>query len=297
MYKDTFKYHLACAVEHLCAAYFVKARSMHSKAIAAESRTIFGDVVSFDASRVSCTEVLLISVFSHDCLGWLPLQILPDQHRLLTPVSKSMELLDMGARAMAADASASSSTKSPWSQLKKLASASSGTGVAAKAYLVAVLHALFTIFPFASIDPWKPTVAVVPSAQHERRLCDETSVHWYWDPQSGSASWSLPSELVAEGVCGLRVLVLACDEGSQGFLLFQFLAAHPKLRLRVIFHRDPPHRLSGVFVNSLRAVPQIFRSTLDVILVHKFRRAPYGGGRFWSEVKETLALLVLGPRV
>ena len=29
-------------------------------------------------------------------------------------------------------------------------------------------------------------------------------------------------------------------------------------------------------------------STMQVVLVHKFRRAPYGGGKFWSGLKQVL---------
>ena len=58
--------------------------------------------------------------------------------------------------------------------------------------------------------------------------------------------------------------------------------------MRVIFFRDPPHRFSNVFVNAVRAVPDVLSSALQVLIVHKSRHAPYGGGKMWKGLKEVL---------
>ncbi len=60
--------------------------------------------------------------------------------------------------------------------------------------------------------------------------------------------------------------------------------------MRCIFWRDPSHRLSNLFINSLRGVPGLMTHVLDHLLVHTFRRAPYGSGRMFKECKETIAL-------
>ena len=49
--------------------------------------------------------------------------------------------------------------------------------------------------------------------------------------------------------------------------------------------------MSNLFINSLRAVPFVMQVVLDLLLVFKFRRAPYGGGRFWREAVQSVGLL------
>ena len=56
--------------------------------------------------------------------------------------------------------------------------------------------------------------------------------------------------------------------------------------------RDPFHRLSNAFVNALKAVIPVFDSVLRLIVVGKFRRAPYGRGKFWNELKSAVSILV-----
>ena len=80
--------------------------------------------------------------------------------------------------------------------------------------------------------------------------------------------------------------MLVADEGSTGWSLYQYLASY--LKYRVLFVRDPPHRISNLFTNALATVRPVLASTLQVLLVHKFRRAPYGGGKHWKGLRETL---------
>ena len=56
--------------------------------------------------------------------------------------------------------------------------------------------------------------------------------------------------------------------------------------------RDPFHRLSNAFVNALKAVVPVFESVLRLIVVGKFRRAPFGRGKFWNELKSAVSILV-----
>jgi hypothetical protein len=54
-----------------------------------------------------------------------------------------------------------------------------------------------------------------------------------------------------------RILAFVSDEGSTGFSLFQYLAVREKLR--VIFFRDPLHKISGVFCTAARVPSQILK--------------------------------------
>ena len=81
---------------------------------------------------------------------------------------------------------------------------------------------------------------------------------------------------------------MAADEGSSGWAVFGFLA---HFNFRVMFQRDPCHRLSNVFVKTLRSVPAIMQVVFDLLLVFKFRRAPFGGGKFLRESMQSLQLL------
>ena len=88
---------------------------------------------------------------------------------------------------------------------------------------------------------------------------------------------------------------MAGDEGSEGWKVFQLLVNH--IHLRVMFFRVPPHRMSNLFTNALRADAMVMSSVLEILVVHKLCRAPYGGGKFWKGLKEVLAafLKTAGP--
>ena len=58
-----------------------------------------------------------------------------------------------------------------------------------------------------------------------------------------------------------------------------FLAA--VAHLRVIFIRDPLHRLSNLYIRALRSERVVMVSTFATLLVQKFKRAPAGMGIFW----------------
>jgi hypothetical protein len=88
----------------------------------------------------------------------------------------------------------------------------------------------------------------------------------------------------------VRVLIIAADEGSTGYSMFCFLAGYGCFR--IVFMRDPAHRMSNLFINTLNSVPSVLKCVLDVLVVFKWRRAPYGGGRFWRETRQTLQHLL-----
>ena len=123
------------------------------------------------------------------------------------------------------------------------------------------------------------------STLSERRF-DSQVQQWYrWNVASGKTAWCLAAELRHDSRVA-RVLVLAADEGSQGYSMFCFLSGYGIFR--IMFARDPAHRLSNLFINTLKAVPRVLKAVLDILVVFKWRRAPYGGGRFWRECRQTL---------
>jgi hypothetical protein len=156
---------------------------------------------------------------------------------------------------------------------------------------------LFALLPFDSVDHWKPTAFDEPGPTNQRTFCNDLQCFFNWEFETGAAHWVLPPELMTHSQRVLRIMVLCCDEGSTGFSLFWFLGTMPGVRLRVIFHRDAPHRMSNLFTNSLRGVPAVLRSTMDTLLIHKFRRAPYGGGRFWMGCKQMLSVLAMSDGI
>ena len=60
----------------------------------------------------------------------------------------------------------------------------------------------------------------------------------------------------------------------------------------VVFLGDPPRRLSNSFVNALRRCRLSWRASLDALVVHKYKRAPFGTRKFWRQAKETCELLL-----
>ena len=77
---------------------------------------------------------------------------------------------------------------------------------------------------------------------------------YQWSLTTHASRWVLPITLREEGSFHLhRTLVLVLDEGSPGWATFNFLANH--VRARVLFIRDPLHRMSNLFTNALRAAP------------------------------------------
>jgi hypothetical protein len=134
---------------------------------------------------------------------------------------------------------------------KTAAKAFSVTGAATQTALLAVLHALFCVFPVSDLKLWQPSHADI-AVGTIRLFSSDRGQFYRWSMASGESQWCLPYELWPASRRRIRVLVFSCDEGSVGYSIWNFLASHVCLRLRTVFHRDPPHRLSNLFTNSMR---------------------------------------------
>ena len=77
---------------------------------------------------------------------------------------------------------------------------------------------------------------------------------------------------------------MVADEGSVGWSLFLFLAS-PQCSLRVMWHPDPPHQLSNMYNNGMAAQRAMAAARLNLLVVHKYRRAPFAQGKFWRQAR------------
>ena len=313
-----------------------KAQDWYSSMITRVPRPLVtGDIIYFDASRVSCKEALVVHLGSYGKLSSAPIQIMEDSSAYLDPAESMARVAERMPSAAIADVSeetslvhvgddpdadAGTAGKGRGRAKGRGRGKSQGRGRLAKGrgrgrrpggaaagdstkwYMIALANALLMMLPFEDLRPWLPSPLRDPDpAKHPKVSLlslgadlvadDQTRLRYLWEgPDGGGRStWALAPELLGtEG--GARVLVLVADEGSQGWSLFQFLASYGKMR--VLFMRDPNHRMSNAFNAALRGVPAVMQSVLDVITVHKWRRAPYGGGRFWGEAKEALSVLI-----
>eukprot|EP00959_Pyramimonas_sp_CCMP1952_P369592 7741374-Pyramimonas_sp.AAC.1 len=242
-----------CSAEKLCAA----------------------DVVTFDASRVSSKEVLGIHILSHGSFVVAPLSVLADQSASLDVETTIKKLSDAVSKA-----EAKSTGKSKMGN---------PVGTTTKLTCLALFWSLFQIMPFRDTGAWTPSVLDWPSSSTTRCYDENAEQFFNWNRVSGSSSWALPPSIwPSVQTCCIRLLILLADEGSPGFSMFWFLLHQG---LRVLFFRDPPHRMSNAFVNSMRGVRRSMRVGWELLVVHKYRRAPFGSGRMWTELKETLLIL------
>lgn len=223
------------------------------------------DVVTFDASRVSSKELLGIQVVTDDTMVVAPVSILLDQHAAMdTPGAMKLAATQLTAR--------------PGSK-----SHGRRAGTATKLLAHALFWSLSSIFPYKDTSVWMPNAIDKPASM---RCYDESTGQWYnWNSISGESVWALDPSLWAGGQKGSRCLIWLCDEGSTGWSLFWFLCW---VGMRLLFWRDPSHRLNGTFVNGLRHNHRhAWKATLDLLIVHKFKRAPFGTGKFWRGARET----------
>ena len=320
------------SMERLVMAYFANAREWYGRMIMQEPRALVtGDILYYDASRVSCKEVLLVNFGSYGKLCAAPLQVLGDSGAQLDPVAGiervairmagslgPLPLADAPpadtlalADAPAADepAAAAPPAAAPAGRARGKGTSRgkgrgkgkgrgrgrkpvSAPGDATAWLLLALIQSMLTIIPFSDLTPWLPSTINLENPTFQRLYDDFTKRYYVWHgtDHQGKAHWSLPPELQGPGRGGVRVLVMCADEGPTGFSLFQFLASYHKMR--IFFIRDPNHRLSNAFNAGLRGNKDVIAATLDIITVHKWRRAPYGGGRFWNEAKEALTVLL-----
>ena len=272
-------------LKSLVAAYMVKARSVLAQEMAKASGCS-GDFLYWDASRVASKEILLVQTWIEGHYISAPLQRLPDQTSVHSPA------LALGNV---------SSVILPLSKAPRTSKPRRRDGEATQSLLYAVVQAVKTVVPVENLSVWKPSYIQLGSHRLERKRCAATGHYYWWDSETHEATWCLPPELRVDDVNDLskvkvRMLVIAADEGSTGWSLFQWLAL--KHRLRVFWHRDPLHKLSNLFTNSLKATGEVLKVVFRHLVVHKWRRAPFGSGKFWCGLQESLdiAMSSYGPK-
>ena len=255
-------------MEKIVAAYMINARRFLLTTCHEQAEDIVGDVVAFDCSRVASKELMLTTMIVAGTLLAIPLQSIPDQAELSSTASAAKKLTDTLIH-------------------KKKCRKTDSEGKSTRLCFIALVHAMLHVWPFLSIAAW--FASAVDRCEHgfERHRDSRTGFFYRVHRDTGVARWCLAAEL-RKLLYNVRILVLAADEGSTGFAVFNLLAS---FGARVLFHRDPCHKLSNVFIDTVKGVPRIMQVVLDLLVVFKFRRAPYGGGRFWRETIQTISLL------
>ena len=258
VFANTFKHYLGYARHGLVAAYLTEAREQLARDFDVHKELVTTDYILADCSRVASQEVMLVHLFSYGKYMAAPLLIQPDS-------------VADAAKEDIAEASASVALPI------KLKAMQARKGVKWSSYyqLLSIVHALRFMLPLADLSPW--LCDPICGKHVSRCVHGPTGNAFVQDWASGKARWILLLPLREGAPLGyIRALVLCADEGSQGWRVFMFMAN--VLQARVLFLRDPLHRISNLFVNSLRAMPSVLASTMQTLIVHKFRRAPYGGG-------------------
>ena len=268
-YSNSFRSFRDDSLHALSGAYFTAARELHDQACRA-NRAMSGDFLMGDCSRVASQEVLLLHLCSNGVFAQAPLRVMPD-----SSIGSGADVASVcGELVTAQDRKkrCRSHDKTYWT-------------------LLSYIHAILFMLPFTSLRPWLPDEPRLGGHDVTRHTHGGTG-HAFWSKTSdGTSQWCLPAALRSEDCEHMvRTLTLVCDEGSEGWALFNFLANG--LRARTIFIRDPPHRLSNLFTNAIRADVNILASTMQITIVHKFRRAPYGGGKMWKGLKEVLEVFL-----
>ncbi len=139
--------------------------------------------------------------------------------------------------------------------------------------LYAVANVLFSILPIESLACVLPSTCVANFAATTRVYDEHAQRYFQCDSISGASYLCLAHEFVSLGASAVLVFVFVMDEGSTcQALYFWLVGVH---RMRCIFGRDPSHRLSNLFINSLRVVPCLMTHVLDHVFLHKFRSAPF----------------------
>ena len=234
--------------------------------------------IYFDASRVASKEVLLVHIGAGGYQICAPLQVLPDQtsvHAQPQAVQNVMQVL--------LPVKGGSSSNRP-------ATLNRVPGAPTKSLFYSLVQSLRVVVPFANMTPFLCTYISMPGPDDKREYCPVHGHYYYWNASRHVSQWCLPPELrhAAADSCTAKILACVADEGSTGWSLFQWQATF----MRTIFFRDPAHRLSNTFTNAIKSVRRVLEGVFCLLALHRYRRAPYGTGRFWSSLKETLGLLL-----
>jgi hypothetical protein len=181
---------------------------------------------------------MLCTLYSQNMLVACPLQVLPDQTAVFAPEAAAKLL----QQAEGPDTSGKKKRKIHREMVT--------------ATLVASTHALMQMVPFPDLLVYRPSAQYTDLTITKRIYCEREGQYYMHNTVTKASTWCLSQELAKPGR-QVRILNLACDEGAPGFVLFNFLAGPGGLRC--LFHRDGPHRLTGVFINSLRGVPEVLQ--------------------------------------
>ena len=230
--------------------------------------------VSFDDSRVASKEVMVSHVLAAGVFAAGPVQIKPDQAAMRTPgaaFERYVGVVTGGA----------GGRRAPTGIKKRAPTLAS---------FFAITNVLLTLLPVDSWSVFIPSSVDVPSSGGQRVFDRSQKQYFTWNLRPRTGTWCMAGELLARGVSKVWILVFVADEGSTGSALFFWLVGC--VRARCIFWRDPSHRTSDILVRTLGKVCGLSEIVCDILLLHKFRRAPYGTGRFFKECKETIALVV-----
>ncbi len=278
IYSDYYQYS-RYVTRKLVGMYLVLAKRAYRRSVGSslESEAVSSDVVGFDCSRVSCREVLCVHIYSHNRFIVAPLSIMPDQFALqdATTALSNLKL----------------SMLTKWGE--KRTKLKQPTGASTKSLCLSLMMSLSCILPYATSGVWRPLSRDLPS-KSSVRLWDSEKEHWFnWDPQSGSAHYCLCPSLWPKNAPGhvnrpVKIFIMCCDEGSQGCSLWWYCMS---LGWRVLMYRDPAHRMSNAFNNATRGVKRAMQAAMSTLLVHKFRRGPWGSGRFMRELRETMQIV------
>ena len=278
IYSDHLTSYNAYVIRSLVAAYFTKARTTLAD-IMGKNKSIAGDFVYFDASRVASKEILLMQAWTEGMFLCLPLQCLPDQTSVHAPEAAvdnvSEVILPLVKR-----------PRTGAGRPRRRA------GEATQSLLFSIVQSMKVVFPIGGLGTWAPSSAPLGGHEFERKWCGIEGQPFYWNKEDHSSVWCLPDELrnVKVDEVDMRLLVVVADEGSTGWSLLQWMAL--RHGLRVFWQRDPLHRLSNLFTNSLRGVPGVLSCIMKHLIVHKWRRAPFGSGKFWRALQESLGLVL-----
>lgn len=268
VYTSNFGAYVRYNAKAMVASYLALVAEKHSRAFQG-TQNMSGDVVMFDASRVCKLDLLLVHLQSNEMYTCAPVTVLKDQSGAQTPTRALAALHD--------------------TTIRDCGRKGRRAGEATRAYCLAVFRAVFTSLHFLDCSAWISR-SFVPGTGGWTRHTAENDHQYYYHTVNHVSNWCLSIELQRRLHSLVRVLVFAADEGSEGWSLFNFLANY--VRMRIMFFRDPPHRLSNLFTNAMRTVPSVMISMLKIHVIHKYRRAPFGGGKFWRELQETLRLLL-----
>ena len=238
---------------------------------------VAADFIYWDASRVASKEVLLVHAWLNGKFVSAPLQILPDQPSVHAPD----QALENIAHVIL-----------PIAKKQRLQRPRRREGEATQSLLYAVSQVVKVIIPVKDLTIWKPTYLALPGNRQIRKWCPIDQQFFYWNMDTKESLWCPPPELRVgrDDDLRLRILTIVADEGSTGWGLHQWLAL--KEGFRVFWHRDPLHRLSSLFTNSLKSTSGVLNVVFNHLLIHRWRRAPWGSGKFWKEQKETMELFI-----